>query len=72
MTKNETRLDSFYTEFESSQVELRATCLAHKFRVLVPGLFKYEEGTMGCGMVLRDEPIVSANGTVLSQSCNML
>jgi hypothetical protein len=41
-------------------------------KISVDGSFKSEEGTMVCGIVLRDEPIVSANGTVLSQSCNML
>jgi hypothetical protein len=32
------RLGSFYTEFESSQVELRATRLTHEFWVLVTRL----------------------------------
>jgi hypothetical protein len=45
MIKIETRLDSFYTEFESSRVELWATRLAHELWVLVPGLIKTSEET---------------------------
>ena len=36
--KNETRLDSLYTEFESRRVESRVTRLTREFRVIIPGL----------------------------------